>query len=137
MIALAVILAPFVLLHVLSWTPLPDKTPVRRKDLGGKRGGRVMGRSSLFWVWADPAAEAHTIAHERQHLRDKWRLMWLGYLLFGMTKAGKVWRETRGYAVSVKHGRDIDSAALGMSAGVGVSKEKAGKLITKRLNKIK
>lgn len=133
MIALIVILAPFVLLHVLSWTPLPDKMPVRRKDLGGKRGGRVMGRSSLFWVWADPAAEAHTIAHERQHLRDKWRLMWLGYLILSNTQWFKEWREARGYAVSVKHGRTLDSAAAGMAAGVGISRERARQLIQRRL----
>jgi hypothetical protein len=133
MTALLIVLAPFLLLHLLSWTPLPEKVPVRRKNLGGKNGGRVMGRSSLFWVWAHPDAGAATIAHERQHVRDKWRLMWLGYLLFGMTKRGKEWREARGYAVSVQHGRSIESAAAGMAAGVKISQARARKLIEARL----
>lgn len=128
-----IILAPFILLHLLSWTPLPDKVPVRRKDLGGKNGGRVLGRSSLFWVWAHPDAGEETIAHERRHVRDKWRLMWLIYLLFGMTQRGKEWREARGYAVSVKHGRTLDSAAAGMAAGVKISRERATKLIKKAM----
>ena len=131
-----IIFGPFLLLHLLSWTPLPDKVPVRRKNLGNKNGGRVVGRSSLFWVWADPNADAATIAHERQHVRDKWRLCWLGYLIMSNVQWFRVWRETRGYAVSVKYGRDIDSSAAGMVAGTGISKEKAKQLIQKRLKKI-
>lgn len=133
MTALLIVLAPFVILHLLSWTPLPDKVPVRRKDLGGKNGGRVMGRSSLFWVWAHPQADSATIAHERQHVRDKWRLMWLGYLLFGMTKRGKEWREARGYAVSVKNGRPLDDAARGMAVGIKIGFERAKRLIEEEL----
>lgn len=133
MAALLIVFGPFLLLHVLSWTPLPEKVPVRRKDMGGKNGGRVMGRSSLFWVWAHPDADAATIAHERQHVRDKWRLCWLGYLLFGMTKRGKEWREARGYAVSVKNGRTLESAAAGMAAGVKISPERARMLIKRRI----
>ena len=128
-----IILAPFILLHLLSWTPLPDKVPVRRKDLGGKNGGRVLGRSSLFWVWAHPQADSATIAHERQHVRDKWRLMWLGYLILSHAQWFKEWREARGYAVSVKHGRSIESAAAGMAAGVKISQARARKLIEARL----
>lgn len=123
------LLAPFIVLHLLSWTPIPDKVPVRRKDLGGKNGGRVMGRSSLFWVWADPNADAATIAHERQHVRDKWRLMWLGYLILSHAQWFKEWREKRGYAVSVRLGRDKHDAARGMAAGVGISEARALRLI--------
>ncbi|MAY26178.1 MAG: hypothetical protein CMK02_07765 [Polycyclovorans sp.] len=112
---------------------MPEKVPVRRKDLGGKNGGRVMGRSSLFWVWAHPQADAATIAHERQHVRDKWRLMWLGYLILSNAQWFKEWREARGYAVSVQHGRSIESAAAGMAAGVKISPERARKLIEARL----
>lgn len=133
MIEFIVIFSPFLILHILSWTSLPEKMPVRRKVLGTKNGGTVTGRSSLFWVWVDPRAELHTIKHEQKHLRDKWMLCWIGYLLFGMTKAGKKWREKRGYAVSVKYGRDIDSAARGMAAGVKISFEEAKSLIQSQL----
>ncbi|MAX61539.1 MAG: hypothetical protein CMK46_06875 [Porticoccus sp.] len=133
MTAFLIIFGPFLLLHLLSWTPMPEKVPVRRKDLGGKNGGRVMGRSSLFWVWAHPQADAATIAHERQHVRDKWRLMWLGYLILSNAQWFKEWREARGYAVSVQHGRSIESAAAGMAAGVKISPERARKLIEARL----
>ena len=133
MTAFLIIFGPFLLLHLLSWTPMPEKVPVRRKDLGGKNGGRVMGRSSLFWVWAHPQADAATIAHERQHVRDKWRLMWLGYLILSNAQWFKEWREARVYAVSVQHGRSIESAAAGMAAGVKISPERARKLIEARL----
>ena len=133
MTAFLIIFGPFLLLHLLSWTPMPEKVPVRRKDLGGKNGGRVMGRSSPFWVWAHPQADAATIAHERQHVRDKWRLMWLGYLILSNAQWFKEWREARGYAVSVQHGRSIESAAAGMAAGVKISPERARKLIEARL----
>lgn len=36
-----IIFGPFLLLHLLSWTPLPDKVPVRRKNLGGKTDAQL------------------------------------------------------------------------------------------------
>lgn len=64
-------------------------------------------------------AEQHTVEHEKTHIRQWWRHF--GFLVFPLffKKGYRYKMELEAYIVSVKNGRDINSAARALSTHNG------------------
>lgn len=103
------IAALFAFFPIGALTGLYKLVPVIKKQNIPHRG-----TSKGLWIIVDTADNnwQSTVAHELEHTRQAWLLCIFGHsFAYALSKAYRFWAEARAYAVSVKHGRDIDDAA--------------------------
>jgi hypothetical protein len=74
------------------------------KVRGNANGIRILVANGIHW-------QQSTVEHEYEHIRQAWMAFLFGYWFFGWIKPYNRWRETKAYAVSVKHGLPIENAA--------------------------
>ncbi|MCK5769460.1 hypothetical protein [Algiphilus sp.] len=110
---LGTVALPFVLLHILSWTPWVERiVPILHRDLPGTTGGQSNGLRIVL----DPEYTARWfLEHELEHTRRTWRWTFLGKWVIKQSERGRIWWEAVAYAAGVNAGRPLDEAARAMS----------------------
>ena len=104
---------------------------VRRQDLsalgiwGKANPWRIILHNDL-----SPAAERSVSAHEWQHVCDYWLCGLYGFAIWKLIRkrAATLWIESRAYAESVNHGRNLEDAArvlAGQHYNLGITKTEA------------
>lgn len=94
------------LLFVLSFVGGERLAPI----ITLKKTKAARGRSMFLFILlvAGIPHPEWTVAHERQHIKDAWRLFIVGYLILHLTRRGSYWIELRGFARAILAGRPED-----------------------------
>lgn len=136
------------ILDLLAWVPTFPVALILLSFVGGERlapiikkakmGSRGSTNGILIFVRKGIDYEASTIAHERQHVKDMWRMGLVGFGLWRMFDGARArrWAETRGYAVSVKNGRPMAEAAATLAKHYGEDYNKAEAAIREAMRKV-